>query len=75
MYIKKEEDKLKPVMEYFIGILFHKSGHANKQHTNQSSLIISTFLIVSATFQSSSYQIFLTKLDYIIIRTNTIIKK
>ena len=23
------------VMEHFIGILFHKSGSANKQHTNQ----------------------------------------
>jgi hypothetical protein len=24
------------VMEYFNGILFHNSGPANKQHTNQS---------------------------------------
>ena len=27
------------VMEHFNGILFHKSGPANKQHTNQPNLI------------------------------------
>jgi hypothetical protein len=35
-YIKKEEDKWKP----FNGILFHKSGPANKQHTNQPTLMV-----------------------------------
>jgi hypothetical protein len=28
------------VMEHFNGILFHKSGSANKQHTNQSTKIL-----------------------------------
>ena len=28
------------VMEHFNGILFYKSGPANKQHTNQSSILI-----------------------------------
>jgi hypothetical protein len=32
---KREQVKIL-VMEHFNGILFHKSGPANKQHTNQS---------------------------------------
>ena len=40
LYMKKEEDKWKTlVMEHFNGILFHKSGPANKQHTNQQGTI------------------------------------
>ena len=38
--LKELEESKRPlktiVMEHFNGILFHKSGPANKQHTNQS---------------------------------------
>jgi hypothetical protein len=36
---KKRRGQVKTiVMEHFNGILFHKSGLANKQHTNQSHI-------------------------------------
>ena len=39
-------------MEHFNGILFHKSGPANKQHTNHSSLNAKQFLFTASSKQA-----------------------